>query len=525
MAVYKNRDDKSIFSSVDFDDANNTAFFFVKSEVDVDKAKNMLAASGADFIAKSYVKGQTVVIAQSKEPKEELFNKIAAADTGKFELEPEPKKNSLQFIKENGWKLRGGSSIIGQSATVVSAALTPDKAQTYTPEGKLKTKFDPATGMFAVLNLTANFINLIFGGQKEEDVHGLEKFNRVIADEINHYLPAGECKISPDDVRKLSYMNDKEIEEHNKDRSPTGILKRNSVKIGEVGLRTLGSLALVLNYRTVIPGLKKLATGNVKEAWNIAKTQDNFTRIAGYGMVAGKAMGLAAETYDPENPPKTYWQEIKQKVLWRVSSFTEMIAQGSMVYDRAKNKKIVWGNELRADRLGAAGNFILTVPPYPTRLVLPYGQKVLDVNEVHARLLDELPKLPHDKIPEVAARVTARMVEHMGENSPQFSALYKNLLDKLEKYHGISVLPHSQAGKGEAVSVPEKGRKCKSEKASCKSKMETGDAQTEKKFTDKIAPAQKPEIKKANITAAKEIVSGGYVNGMEATASESAIAR
>lgn len=521
MAVYKNKntDSRSIFASVDFDDAHNTAFSTVKNEVDVERAKKILADAGEEFVAQAYVKGQTVIITQGKLSKEEFFDKVSTIDGDKFEIEPKHKKTSLEFVKENGWKLRGGSSIIGQTMTFFSALRSPDYekkpdgtkvALKDVKTGKLVTKFDPATGAFAALNLAANFTNLIFGSQKEEDVKGLEKFNAIIADEVNHYLPNDVRKISPDDVRKLSYMNDQELEEHNKDRSSVGILKRNSVKLGEVGLRTLGSIALVLNYKTTGKALSKLFKGQAtaKQAWDEAKTSDNFTRIAGYGMVAGKMMGLAAETYDPKDPPKTYWQELRQKVLWRVSSFTEMLSQGAFAYDRHKNKKIVLGDKLHADNIGAVGNVLLTVPPYPARLVLPYGQKVLDVSEVQARLLDELPKLPKDKIPEVAARVTARMVEYLGEDSPDFSKLYKQLLDKLDKYHGVDPLPHrveASSGSGQPI------------------------AREESKFVDKVTTqSKKPEPTKdriKDIIKEGEIANNGHVFAVEPAHTDASMAR
>lgn len=522
MAVYKNRNDdsKSIFASVDFDDANNTAFSIVKNEVDVEKAKEILAGMGEAFVAQSYVKGQTVIITQGKLSKDEFFSKISTVDGDKFEPEAPKKQNSLEFVKKHGWKLRGGSSIVGQSLTLFSALHTPDKDNPRT-NGKPNTKFDPATGAFAALNLAANFTNLIFGGQKEEDVKGLEKFDAIIADEVNRYLPNDvHSKISPDDVRKLSYMNEKELEEHNKDRSATGVLKRNSVKIGEVGLRTLGSVALILDYRRVGGGFRKLASGQIKEAWHAAKTQDTFTRTAGLGMVAGKAMGLLAETYDAKDPPKTYWQEIKQKVLWRVSSFTEMIAQGSFVYDRAKNKKIVLGDKLKADNIGAVGNAILTVPPYPARLVLPYGQKVLDVSEVQARLLDELRKLPKDKVPEVAARVTARMVEYLGDDSPEFSTLYRDLVNKLDKFHGVQALPH-RVELSPSAAISDSG-------------AEKSVAREDVKFVDKVGVSEnkKPEIPKDIATdRIKDIIKEGgsaaknYISGVDMSSSDQVMAR
>lgn len=441
MAVYKNKDEKSIFASIDFDDTNNTAFFFVKSEVDVDKAREILEKSGETFVAKSYVKGQTVLIAQGKDARDKTLEKVAALDIGKFELEPEEKQTSLQFIKEHGWKIRGGSSVIGQSAVLFSAIKGTTNAKI--AKGNLSTGFEPAMGFYSIFALAANLVNYVFGGQKEEDVHGLEKFDKIIADEVNRYLPTDKHnKISPDDVRKLSYMTDKEAEEHNKERSPAGMLKRNSVWFGEVGLRTIGSLSMVFNLFNLKKGFAPLSKGNFKQAFDAVKTENDFTRNAGYLMVAGKVMGLSAQTYDPNNEPKTYWQEIRQKVLWRVSTAVEAVSQSAMAFHSHRDKKLIIGGKQHYDSTGVAGNVLLTIPPYGSRIVLPYGQKVLDVDEVHARLLDELHKLPQDKIPEVAARVTAKMVEHMDGNSPEFSVLYRKLMSKLDKYHDIEVLPH-----------------------------------------------------------------------------------
>lgn len=441
MAVYKNNDEKSILASAEFDDGSNTAFFYVKHEVDVDRAKELLKASGQSLVAQSYIKGHTVIITQGTDSKEELFNKLASsADGGTFALATPEKPTFLQWIKANGWKLRGGSSVAGQSMTLVSAIRSVSKEDA--AAGNLNPQFDRAIGAFAILNLAANFINYVFGGQKEEDVAGLNKFDGIIAEEINRYLPEGTKKLLPDDVRKLSYMDEQELKEHNKSRSMAGLIRQHSVRAGEVGLRTLGSLAMVFDYKKLGAGLSELMKGNVKKAFLAAKVADKNTFMAGCGMVAGKMMGLFAQTYDPNDPPKTYTGEIRQKVLWITSSFTEMIAQSFVAFDRYKNKRLVLGGKAMPDYTGVVGNVLLTVPPYPTRLVLPYGEKVLDVGEVQARLLDELHKIPTDKMPEVAARVTARMVEHMGEKSPSFSELYKKTLHKLHAFHGICVLPH-----------------------------------------------------------------------------------
>ena len=449
MTVYKNNnpDEKSIFASVDLDDTNNTAFFFVRNEVDVEKAKNSLASAGQTIIAQSYVKGHTVLITQGTISKEELFDKISTARGDKFELVPPEEKTTLKFIKENGWKIRGGSSVIGQSATLFTAANSVSVADAVSGG---KPKFDPAKGFFAIFNLAANCVNYFFGGQKEADTKGLDKFDEIIADEVNRYLPSNQKQLSPDDVRKLSYMSDKERADHEKDKGFWGAVKRNSVQLGEVGLRTLGSFALMFGPLVAVlirpwnwkSGFGTIFQGSVKEIFAKSRSKDNFTFVAGIGMMSGKIMGLLAQTQDPNNPPTTYWEEIRQKVLWPVSSFVEMISQGAMTYDEHKNKLLAIGGKYYYNITGVLGNAILTVPPYPTRLVLPYGKKVLDIDEVQARLLDEVHKLPKDKIPEVLARVTARMVEHIGDDSPSFTELYRKLIDKLEKYHSISVLPY-----------------------------------------------------------------------------------
>ncbi|MFZ4125627.1 MAG: hypothetical protein ACOYJ2_06110 [Rickettsiales bacterium] len=440
-----------VIAAVEFDAQTKTAFFTV-AEGDVDRAKALLQSIGQTLVTQSIV-----LVTRGEDTREALFSKLGVQGQVLEPAQPE-KQGLLQFLKKEGWKLRGGSSIVGQSLTLFAAANSISK--TKLPEfyaGKHKPSFDPSTGAFAVLNLTANFVNWIFGGQKEEDKAGLKKFDDVIVDEINRYQPGTAQQISAEDVRKVSYMSEKERAEHEKERSPLGVLQKNSVRLGEVGLRTAGSIFLMFNYKAIFPSVralfkgkgfvfhgdqgsmwKPLFEGDLAKTFKTVRTEDNNTFLVGCGMVTGKIMGLFAETYDPNNPPKTYLGELRQKVFWTVSSWTEMFAQSFAAYDRFANKRLVLGGKPYVDYSGGVGNIILTVPPYPTRLVLPYGEKVLDVNEIQARLLDELPKLPAEKIPEVVARVCARMDEHMGEKSPGFAKLYAQVMEKLENFHHIS---------------------------------------------------------------------------------------
>jgi hypothetical protein len=420
-----------VLNAVEFDASGRVAFFSVH-EAEAERAKTLLQSVGQTIVTQSIAKGQIVLVTQGLD-KTTLLSTLSAQGQS-FEAPPKEKQGLLQFLKKEGWKLRGGSSVVGQSLTLFSAARSLPTTKILA--GERVPKFDPATGAFAVLNLAANFINWIFGGQKEEDKFGLQKFDNLIADEINRYQPGTEHHVSVDEVRKVSYMTKQERIEHDKERSPLGMLQKNSVRLGEVGLRTAGSIFLMFDYTKLPAAARELTSGKFKSAFTTAKTSGNLF-IAGCGMVIGKILGLFAETYDPNNPPKDYWSELRQKVFWTASSWTEMFSQGFLAYDRFANRKLIMGDKVMTDYAGGFGNILLTVPPYPTRLVLPYGEKVLDVDEIQARLLDELPKLPKEKIPEVVARVSVQMHEHMGEKSPGFAKLYSNVMEKLEKHHHI----------------------------------------------------------------------------------------
>jgi len=444
MTVYDNRNDRSKITSVDVDEKTGLAFLSLRHVGDRDDIKKLLADIGQELVAETRINTLPVFVTRGISKKEELFTKLKTNPQDNFEIHVPEKKGLLGFLKKNGWKLRGGLSIAGQGLTLFSAFRGVNEDGSSKP-------FEAPTGIFAVFNLLANLTNIVFGGQKEKDEYGLRHLSEEIAKEVNRYPEHTGYKFSADDVYKVAYMDAKEKADLDKEKTVWGKLKRNSVWFGEVGLRTIGSVSMMLSpgdwkFSNWGNAAKALFKEGPKSAWDTIRTKDRFTFWAGTGMVTGKILGLAAQTYDENNPPKGVIAVFRQKVFWLAASVVEFFAQGSLIYDRAVNKKInIGGKKTDTGYIGgktiqdipaSIGNTALTAP-YPVRMILDYGRKELDIKEVHARLLDAFKKIPEGEISTVAARITARTVEHLGEKSPDFSVLYGQIVDKLEKYHEI----------------------------------------------------------------------------------------
>lgn len=441
MTVYDNRNERSKITSVDFSEKDGLAFIYLKHVGDRDDVKKQLAEIGQEVVAETRINTLPVFVTRGAENKEELFSKLKTHPSDNFEKHVPRKKGLLGFLQKHGWTIRGISSFVGQGMTFVSAKIGVNEDGTKKP-------FESSTGLFAVFNLAANAINVMFGGQKERDAHGLEHLSRLISEEVNRHLPEGsEHKLAPDDLYKTEYMNGKEKSDLAKEDSLIGRLKRNSVWFGEVGLRTIGSVCMLLSpgdwkFKNWRNSFGELFKNGPKAAWDMIKVKDPLTFWAGAGFVVGKGLALSAQAYDPKNEPKDegikgYISELRQKVFWKASSVIEFFAQNVVAYDRFANKKISIGGKVSKDWVGGVGNIALAEIPYPVRVVLPYGRVELDTKEVQARLVNALTQIPKEEVSTVAARITARMSEYMGDKSPEFSVLYGQVIEKLEKHHNI----------------------------------------------------------------------------------------
>ncbi|MEI7669623.1 MAG: hypothetical protein WCJ33_06045, partial [Pseudomonadota bacterium] len=242
-------------------------------------------------------------------------------------------------------------------------------------------------------------------------------------------------------LRKTAYMEAEEAKKLQENIAGK-FLAKNSVWFGEVALRVIGSFSMAFAPKNWKPAFTELMKGNFKGAYQVGKTDNPMTHLSGMGMLLGKGLGLLAKSEDPFNPAKTFFGKIREKVAWTSASTIELISTGVVINDRIRNQGIVVGGKKYPDFIGTVAN-VFNAAAYPVRWVLPIGVQNLDLEEVEARLIDGLLKLPANKIPEVIARVTSGIVEHLGAKSPEYTKIYSGIVNKLEKYHGISIIPPS----------------------------------------------------------------------------------
>src|SRR5690606_23828851 len=135
---------------------------------------------------------------------------------------------------------------------------------------------DGATITFALSNILANGINIMFGAERAKDPHQLDFLKKHFNDELNPHLPNGQ---------ELPGLKDQRIESRKEPEAPKTLgektrdfMQRNSVRLGEIGLRYFGSLALVLPTKNWGKGWEALKKEGIKEAFNVTKNADKFTR-------------------------------------------------------------------------------------------------------------------------------------------------------------------------------------------------------------------------------------------------------
>ena len=222
MAVYQNLAPNSSLTSIELTPVSegNFAFFHVAPDADKDEIKKWLTSKdvGQSIIAETQVDGHTVIITRGEKPRDDLLKSLEARGE-----KPQLLQHKQPF---NFWALRGNMSIVGQSLQLSSSMLQVEKISAdkldkagqiekegsrselikpgpkYVPELKklfdedlakpkeqrtgvyVRKSFDHSVGIFAILNLVANFINIIYGGQKEKDENRLHH----VKYEVNHKL-------------------------------------------------------------------------------------------------------------------------------------------------------------------------------------------------------------------------------------------------------------------------------------------------------------------------------------------------
>lgn len=434
MSVYQNTNPNAPVVSVEFAPLpeGNFTFFRIRDAEKVEDLKKWLTSSevGQEIIAQTQTQSDgTQILVTHGHKRSEDISALLARTGENFEI---PKEKT----KFDPWKWRGRFSNIGQTFNLISG---------FQNEGKL-------TGpkiMFAALNFAASGVNATFGGQKSEDEYQL----RHLKSNINHLL-AGRLPPGTD----LPNVDEDRVAMRADDEAPktlgqkcNELMRKNSVRIGEIGLRYLGSVALAFPMTKWKPAAKLIGEGSLKEAFHIAKNPDSTNFWTGVTYLTGKTIGLFSKVPDPYNPvPSTGMDKIREKYLFQASSLIETGAAGVLAVGNAKVKNPSKHQISRAaarglpapaparDLIGAAGGATL-MAGLTTRLFAKFGTREVDMDELYAHTTDVLAQASPEQLPQMLADCAASIKDHFKEKAPEYGAIYLKLMTDLYRYHRIAL--------------------------------------------------------------------------------------
>lgn len=430
--MYINTRNNPTITGIEFSPAEGGTISYIYLSKDADKShiRQILQDTGQTIIAEPQTENSSLIIARGNTEVQDVLKQLS--ETGdRFMLESRKKKM-------NPWAWRGGLSVIGQSLQIASGALAINKVDVDIPRGITRPeKFDLALIWFAIPNLAANIINYVFGAQKSEDIYGQAKIRSFIADEVNKYAPA-DGQVQPTDIAPNA---DKA---KSSSHSASAFLRRYSVVFGEVGLRVLGSFSMAFspaNWKTAFP---ELFRGNFAEAYKLGRTTDRLTHISGLGMLLGKFISFFPKTPDPNNPkPNNWFDNLREKYLFKASSAVEFSATSVLLYDRYKKKALVINGKVQPEYFGLLGNSVFDAG-YMIRWFAPFGKKVVDMNKVNAYITDGLARIPEDKRADAAATIALKLKEQMGDAAPPLAQLHTHIVQDSAKL-SAAITPQEEA--------------------------------------------------------------------------------
>ncbi len=518
MATYINQTKRSAIASVEFSPQpeGNLSFYHLSDDTfsqvgyktNKDNIRDFLTGTlGQEIVGESEINGRPVIIARGDKSQQDIVT--ALESRGDKLILPQPKHEFRP------WVWRGNLSMVGQAlqltSSLLAASITKDgeayigaeyakrsggkalsenamrklvgeiKAEmpntkfTDTSKGNFEKKgFDVATGMFASANIGANLTNIAFGAEKIADPHQLrwlkENFNKKLALYLPETaLPAPEEKRAPlrkEPPKPRSY-----------DQKFRDFMQRNSVTVGEIGLRYIGATALAFPMK--LDKWKSIYTKKTPEGKPIYKTdplgkpingpdgkpiersrfgiaynyEDQFTGRAGLAYLIGKTVAFFSKVPDPFDPkPHTWVDTMREKVLFRISSATEAVAAATIAYDRYRTRRIIlpqWkifgskAGTVTRDWFGVTGG-VLFMGGLVIRIFAPFGSKVMNMEELNAHITDGLARVPREKLPQLIIETAASIKEHFKDKVPEMSQIYTQLATDLYRYHHIS-LPEGAA--------------------------------------------------------------------------------
>ncbi len=208
------------------------------------------------------------------------------------------------------------------------------------------------------------------------------------------------------------------------------------MRIGEIGLRFLGSIALAFPLKNWGAAYAQLKKGSWAGAFAAARNKDSTNFYTGVTYLTGKTIGLFSKVPDPYNPAEkhTALDTVREKYLFRLSSLVEAGAAGTLAVGNFKADK----NGKRDSYIGAAAGVSLTTGLL-TRLFADFGTREVDMEELYAHSTDALAVVPPDKLPQLLAEAAAGIKDHFKEKSMDYGEIYTKMMTDLYRYHHIAL--------------------------------------------------------------------------------------
>ncbi|MDX2094531.1 MAG: hypothetical protein SFW64_01110 [Alphaproteobacteria bacterium] len=439
VVTYRNASARGKVESVDFStvDGHRLTFLRLRSPAVSREMQQLLgrAPLHQQLVATTTVEGRQVMVLRGEAAPAEILN--ALKSQGESFRAPKPQKSL------NAWKMRSILGFSGQALQLTSSFLRPSG------------KIDKSIFVFAVANLTANTINLVYDhGAQVDDTHRLRFLKQKMNREIAPHLPAGEAAFDINDNRKSLRPDE---ESHEPIDEAKGFLKRHSVAIGELGLRYLAAIGLAFPVQHWKSSLNKRQLPPINTSPLRAYT--------GLSSIFGKTLALGSKIPDPYNPEPVGWLDrLREKYTFLAGGWIEVSSFGVMAYDAFFNstgknadRGIKINGKLHRDWLGGIGASLFTAG-YIARSWAKFGERHVNMEELYAHTSDTLARTPPEKVPQLLADTAASLSEHFkGDPTLNYASIYSNLAADVCRYHAQAApLAPLGAGVGAPVAVVEK---------------------------------------------------------------------
>lgn len=435
MATYINSRAGAEISQAEFSTGphGQIGVYYLASPEAGEHVRGWLKETGQGVLSESMSGGHKILITQSDRTAEQNVHALNTRGDS-FSL-----VNKKQGV--DPWVIRSLLGFGGQGMQLASSFLRPNR------------KIDPSLFIFAAANLTANGINLVYKAQNVEDKHQLKFLKAKFNDELSPHLKEGEAPPAIDD-RRLPLRPAEQEKRRNVDPF-NDFMQRNSVKVGELGLRYIGAAGIALNVNPVFQG--HLPTLN----------PNKMRGLAGWGSISGKTLALTSKIEDPYNPkPPTALDHFRENYSFLLGGLIEAGAFSVLAYDslfksgplsKAYQDAVATGKSLETlstgisfrkggpvyrDWLSGIGGAMF-VTGYIVRSWAKFGERKVNMNELYAHISDTLAKAPPEQIPGLLAQASAEIVEHFSKEKkpPSYSSVYSKIAMDLHSQHHIDVTP------------------------------------------------------------------------------------